>query len=68
MVKGGVHIETLRAGTAEEVANAAKTILEAVKPFTRKFIIKEANNLSPGTPPENLSAMHEAVRRYGYYK
>ncbi|WP_173005630.1 uroporphyrinogen decarboxylase family protein [Faecalicatena contorta] len=67
-VKGGVHIETLRAGTAEEVANAAKTILEAVKPFTRKFIIKEANNLSPGTPPENLSAMHEAVRRYGYYK
>ena len=64
-VKGGVHVETLRTGTAEEIANAVKLILDAVKPFTRKFIIKEANNLSPGTPPENLLAMHEAVRLYG---
>ena len=66
-VRGGVHVETLRTGTAEEIQRATKAILDAVKPYTRRFTIAEANNLSPGTPPENLIAMHEAVRRYGRY-
>ncbi len=67
-VYGGPHIETLRSGTPEQITTQTRSILEAVKPHTRRFIIKEANNLAPGTPPANLIAMHEAVKKYGRYE
>lgn len=67
-IYGGVHVETLRSGSPEAIDKNVRSILTAVKPYTRRFIIKEANNLSPGTPPENITAMHEAVKKYGYYQ
>jgi hypothetical protein len=33
----------------------------------RRFILREANNLPPGVPPENLAAMYEAALAYGRY-
>lgn len=66
-VSGGVHVDILRAGTTEQVAAETRRILEEVKPLTRKFTIKEANNLSPGTPPENILAMYNTVLEYGRY-
>jgi hypothetical protein len=41
--------------------------LEEVKPLSRRFTIKEANNLSPGTKPVSLLAMYRAVEEFGYY-
>jgi hypothetical protein len=32
-----------------------------------RFILKEANNLPPTTPPENLAAMYRAVKEAGSY-
>lgn len=66
--QGGVHVNLLLNGTKEEIQAETKRILEEVKPYTRNFIIKEANNLSPGTPPENLLAMYEAVQEFGLYQ
>jgi uroporphyrinogen-III decarboxylase len=66
-ISGGVHVDILRRGNAEEIRRETKRILEEVKPLTRKFTIKEANNLSPGTRPESLLAMYNAVKEYGRY-
>jgi len=64
---GGVHINLLLNGTPEAVADEARRILEEVKPHTRRFILKEANSLAPRTPPENMLAMYNAVKKYGFY-
>jgi hypothetical protein len=32
-----------------------------------RFILREANNLSPRTAVENVAAMYEAAREYGRY-
>lgn len=67
VLQGGVHVQLLLNGSREEIRTETKRILDEVKPWTRHFIIKEANNLSPGTPPENLLAMYEAVQEFGRY-
>lgn len=64
---GGVHANLLLAGSEKEIMIETKRILEEVKPYTKKYIIKEANNVCPGTPPQNILAMYEAVKRYGCY-
>lgn len=60
-VNGGVHVNTLLAGTPEEVFAEASRIRAAVEPYTKRFVMREANNLSPCTPPENLMAMYRAA-------
>lgn len=67
-ISGGVHVDILLRGNAGEIRAETKRILEEVKPLTRKFTIKEANNLSPCTRPESLLAMYEAVKEYGRYR
>ena len=64
-VAGGVHVDLLHSGTVAEIVGETRRILEAVKPYSRRFIIKEANNLTPGTAPEHLLAMYQAVKKYG---
>jgi hypothetical protein len=66
-ISGGVHVDILLRGDAGEIRAETKRILEEVKPLTRKFTIKEANNLSPRTRPESLLAMYNAVKEYGRY-
>lgn len=67
-ISGGVHVDMLLNGDAEKIQAETRRILEEVKPLTRRFTIKEANNLSPGTRPENLLAMYRAVEAYGAYE
>lgn len=66
-ISGGVHIDILLNGNPKKVEDETQRIIEEVKPHTRKFIIKEANNLSPRTPPENIAAMYRAVKKYGFF-
>ncbi|MEG0693392.1 MAG: uroporphyrinogen decarboxylase family protein [Oscillospiraceae bacterium] len=66
-IYGGVHIELLRNGTPEQVKKETIRILKEVMPYTKNFVMKEANNVSPETSPENLFAMYEAVLENGYY-
>jgi len=60
-INGGPHVELLRTGSAEEVKAECRRILRAVKPYCPRFVIREANNLPPGVPLENLWAMYDTV-------
>jgi uroporphyrinogen-III decarboxylase len=42
-----------------------KRILESGIAEGGRFILREANNLSPRTPVENVAAMYEAGTKYG---
>ena len=66
-VYGGVHVDTLRRGTPEDVKAEAKRILESGIMRGGRFVLREANNLAPLTPVENLQAMYEAAKEYGRY-
>ena len=66
-VMGGVHVHLLQLGSADAVAAETKRIIDEVKPLTRNFIMREANNLAPNTPPENIKAMYDTVLREGEY-
>ena len=62
-----VYVDLLLGGTPQQVETETRRIIGEVKPVTRRFIMREANNLAPCTPPENIAAMYEAVRQYGVY-
>ncbi|MHB0998454.1 MAG: uroporphyrinogen decarboxylase family protein [Armatimonadota bacterium] len=66
-IYGGVRISTLLNGTPEDVRKEAHDILTSGIMRGGKFIMKEANNLPPCVPIENISAMYNAVREYGSY-
>ena len=66
-IQGGVHVDILRNGAPEQVRSETRRIIEAVRPYTKNFIMKEANNLAPCTPFGNIRAMYEAVREFGRY-
>ena len=66
-INGGPSVSLLLGGTAEAVSAEAKRILGEVMPHTKRFILREGNNLAPCTPPENVAAMYETVREFGRY-
>ena len=45
-----------------------KRILEEVMPNTRRFILRDGNDIAPHTPIENIQAMVAAGREYGVYR
>lgn len=66
-IYGGVRVSTLLNGNPEDVQNEARDILMSGIMRGGKFIMKEANNLPPCVPIENISAMYSAVKEYGKY-
>ena len=66
-IAGGPHIELLRSGTAEQVRQEVKRILATGITEGGRFILREANNLAPHTPLENLWAMYQAGKEFGSY-
>jgi uroporphyrinogen-III decarboxylase len=66
-ISGGVHIETLRRGTAQEVRGETAHILRSGIMRGGRFILREANNLAPMTPLSNLAAMYDAAGEFGRY-
>ncbi len=66
-IQGGPRVDLLQHGTPEQVAAETRRILEDVMPHTRRFILREANNLPPGTPLASVSAMYDTVRAHGRY-
>lgn len=67
-VLGGPNIMLLKSGTKQQVKDEVKRILHSgVMLKSKKFILREANALAPGTPLENVNAIFEACEEYGYY-
>jgi len=67
-ISGGVHVHTLLTAKPAEVREAVRKICEEVKPISKRFVIRDANNVSPRTPLENISAMYDAVKEFGRYE
>jgi uroporphyrinogen-III decarboxylase len=64
-IQGGPHIELLRIGTPQAVADETRRILESGVLEGGRFILREGNNLAPYTPLENTEAMYHAGRTFG---
>jgi len=65
-IQTGPRVSLLLHGTPREVEDECRLILESGIAKGR-FLMREANNLSPCTPVENVAAMYEATRKYGKY-
>ncbi|MEK9135634.1 MAG: uroporphyrinogen decarboxylase family protein, partial [Bacteroidota bacterium] len=55
---GGPSVPLLCYGTPDEVREEVKRILQSGVMDGGKFVLREGNNLAPGTPLENLWAMY----------
>lgn len=67
-IYGGVHVEILRRGPAAAIRAEVQRILSSGVTEGGKFVMREANNLAPHTPPEHVRVMYEAVKEYGRYQ
>lgn len=65
---GGPHIGLLLNGTPKEIEEETHRILTEVMPITRKFTLRDGNDIAPGTPLTNIKAMVDAGRKFGVYK
>jgi uroporphyrinogen decarboxylase len=64
---GGVPVASLLADTSDRIYARSASILKSGIMRGGKFVLKEANNLPPMTPPDNLAAMYRAAREVGVY-
>lgn len=67
IIQGGPHAELLRSGKTPEIEMEVKRIIDDVKEHTRRFILREGNNMAPNTPIENIAAMYDSCKKYGVY-
>ncbi len=66
-IQGGVPVVDLLKGSPAEVYQKTEAILCSGIRQGGKFIMKEANNLPPCVPLENLQAMYSATRQAGVF-
>jgi hypothetical protein len=67
-IHGGPTVMLLRDGSPDDVTAETRRILNSGVCDGGRFVLREANNLAPGTPRANLAAMYEAARQWrGYY-
>jgi len=66
-INGGVKIDVLLSGSEKDVYNEVKRILKSGIQRGGKFILKEANNMPPCVPKENIYSMYLAAKEFGSY-
>ena len=64
-INGGPTIMLLKDGTPDRIRREVKRICESGIMEGGRFILREANNMPPGVPLENLRAMYTAGKEYG---
>ncbi len=65
-IMGNISVNTLAAGTAEEVYQETKERLQELSPGGG-YILSSSNSLPVYCNPENVIAMKEALSEYGWY-
>lgn len=65
--QGGPHIGLLLNGSVEAIEQETKRILEEVMPNTRRFVLRDGNDIAPHTSLENIQAMVNSARKYGIF-
>jgi uroporphyrinogen decarboxylase len=66
-IQGGVRAPQLAHGSPQDIYREARRILESGIMAGGRFILKEANDLVPRTPLENMNALYQAARTFGIY-
>ena len=66
-ILGGPESFLLLEGTSEQVYSRTREILESGIMEGGRFILREANNLPPNCPEENLAAMYNCCQEHGNY-
>lgn len=64
-IQGGPHVHFLMQATPAEVREEVRRILQTGVLDGGFFVLREANNLAPGTPLENTEALYQAGREFG---
>ncbi|NOZ57644.1 MAG: hypothetical protein GXO73_12745, partial [Calditrichaeota bacterium] len=49
------------------IRDETRRILQGGITRGRRFVLREGNNLSPGTPLENMEVMYWTGREYGHF-
>jgi hypothetical protein len=65
LLQGGPRVQLLRDGPIREIEAATRELL-AGPVNNGRFMLRDANNLAPRTPPEHIAAMYETARDYRY--
>ncbi len=65
-ILGGPPVELLRTATPVQVCDETKRILTSGILEGGLFVLREGNNLAPGTPIENTESLYRAGRDYGF--
>lgn len=66
-VRGGPTIMLLKDGRPAAIRNDVRRICASGIMSGGRFVLREANNLAPGTPIENVVAFYEAGKEFGRY-
>lgn len=66
-IKGGPRVTLLREGTPTQITAEVQRILASGIMTGGRFILREANDMAPGTPIANIAAAYEATRTFGRY-
>jgi uroporphyrinogen-III decarboxylase len=66
-ILGGPHVELLRRGPVEAIVNETRRVLQSGVMRGGRFVLREGNNLAPGTPAANVAAMYAACKEFGRY-
>jgi uroporphyrinogen-III decarboxylase len=64
-LQGGPHVEFLRSQSPAAVYEETRRILQSGVRAGGRFVLREGNNLAPGTPLENTEAMYRAGLKFG---
>jgi uroporphyrinogen-III decarboxylase len=64
-IQGGPHVELLIRSTPAQVRDEVHRILQTGILDGGQFVLREGNNLAPGTPIENTEAMYQAGLEFG---
>ncbi|MCX7599345.1 MAG: hypothetical protein N2512_10865 [Armatimonadetes bacterium] len=66
-IYGGPRVTLLRNGAPEEIAAEVKRIMDSGVREGGRFVLREANNVSPHTPLSNVEAMYAACLKHGHF-
>jgi uroporphyrinogen-III decarboxylase len=66
-IYGGPSVTILKYASADAVRQEVKRICGSGIMEGGRFVLREANNLAPGTPIENVEAMYDAANEFGRY-
>ena len=67
-LQGGPHIELVRSAQPAAIRAEVQRVLQTGVSAGRRFVLREGNNLAPGTPLENTEALYAAGREFGKFQ